>query len=244
MTSSEIQPLNFTLDSDENSDSDSSANSNTNNGSNSDPSSDSSESVESDSSYKSNYRSGYGSSDNPSSSYTSNYRSGYGSSDNPSSSYTSGNNPITNQPDTGSTDNASDGDDIIFSIEGKGKLRGGAGADEFKFNIFDEFTKKRADKIIDFSPQEGDYLTFTHCAISELSPSEPISFSTAKTKRDLKILSKQDYDFIYYEKKGYLFWDSNGTKKNWGNSNNGGLIAILKGKPELSADDITTFALL
>ena len=229
MTSSEIQPLNFTLNSDENSDSDSSANSSTNNGSNSDPSSDSSESVQSDSSYKSNYRSGYGSSDNPSSSYTSNY--------------TSGNNPITNQPDTGFTDNASDGDDIIFSIEGKGKLRGGAGADEFKFNIFDEFTKKRADKIIDFSPQEGDFLTFTHCAISELSQSEPISFSTAKTKRDLKILSKQDYDFIYYEKKGYLFWDSNGTKKNWGNSSNGGLIAILKGKPELSADDITTFAL-
>jgi len=130
------------------------------------------------------------------------------------------------------------GDNIICSIRGKGKLRGGEGADEFLFDIFDYFSKKQADKIIDFNSQEGDFLNFTHCALGSIG-NQPISFTTADSKQNLKSLSKKDYDFVYFQKKGRLFWDSNGDTKNWGNSSEGGLIAILKGSPELSAESVS-----
>ncbi len=58
----------------------------------------------------------------------------------------------------------------------------------------------------------------------------------------MKLLSKQDYDFVYFEKKARLYFDGNGTDKNWGSSNEGGLVAILKGNPELTADDFTWLA--
>jgi len=55
----------------------------------------------------------------------------------------------------------------------------------------------------------------------------------------LKQLSKQGFDFLYFEKKGRLYFDGNGAGKNWGNPNEGGLVAILQGKPDLTASDFT-----
>lgn len=55
-------------------------------------------------------------------------------------------------------------------------------------------------------------------------------------------MSKEDYDFVYFEKKGRLYFDGNGSEKNWGNSGEGGLVAILKGKPDLTAEDLTLLA--
>jgi len=69
-----------------------------------------------------------------------------------------------------------------------------------------------------------------------------INFASAKKKKELKLLSKQDYDFVYFEKKGRLYFDGNGSKKNWGSSDEGGLVAVLKGKPELTVDDFTMLA--
>ena len=57
--------------------------------------------------------------------------------------------------------------------------------------------------------------------------------------KKLRRLSKQDIDFVYYETKGRLFFNGNGSNKGWGDQDKGGLFAILKGKPELSADDFT-----
>ena len=54
--------------------------------------------------------------------------------------------------------------------------------------------------------------------------------------------SKENYDFVYFEKNGRLFFDGNGSEKKWGNSDEGGLVAILKGKPQLTAEDITLLA--
>ena len=56
----------------------------------------------------------------------------------------------------------------------------------------------------------------------------PISFTKAKNKKSLIRLSKQNLILFTMKKKGRLFWDSNGTEKRWGDSNEGGLIAILK----------------
>ena len=62
------------------------------------------------------------------------------------------------------------------------------------------------------------------------------TFAIASNKKELKQLMKSDVDVVYDEKKGKLFFNDNGTKKGWGKKKVGGLVAKLKGKPELSAD--------
>jgi hypothetical protein len=69
-----------------------------------------------------------------------------------------------------------------------------------------------------------------------------ISFASTRSKKEFKQMSNEDYDFVYFEKKGRLYFDGNGAEKNWGNRSEGGLVAILKGKPELTAEDITLLA--
>ena len=62
------------------------------------------------------------------------------------------------------------------------------------------------------------------------------------SKKGVLQFSKENYDFVYFEKKGRLFFDGNGSDKKWGNSDEGGLVAILKGMPQLTAEDITLLA--
>ena len=50
---------------------------------------------------------------------------------------------------------SSEGEVLAGGI-GKDILKGGGGADGFFFNQSDEFGKKKADKIKDFDPEEGD----------------------------------------------------------------------------------------
>ena len=149
----------------------------------------------------------------------------------------SGSDSELNDSSPGDSSDSLEADNIIFSVQGKGKLKGSTGIDEFRFDIFDEFKKKKADKIKGFKP-DYDFLTFTNRSIPQLTGDAPISFAKAKNRKRLIRLSKKNYDFIYYEKKGRLYWDSNGTDKKWGDPNEGGLIAILKGKPELNMNDI------
>ena len=62
------------------------------------------------------------------------------------------------------------------------------------------------------------------------------SFAIASSKKELKQLMKSDADVVYFESKGQLFLNENGSKKGWGKKKVGGLLAKFKGKPELSAD--------
>ena len=61
------------------------------------------------------------------------------------------------------------------------------------------------------------------------------SFAIASSKKELKALMKSDADVVYDSKKGKLFLNDNGTSKGWGAKKVGGLLAIFKDKPELSA---------
>ena len=70
---------------------------------------------------------------------------------------------------------------------------------------------------------------------------EDATFSVASTKKELKELQKSDADIVYDERKGKLFLNGNGEAKGWGSKAIGGLIAKVKGKPQLSADDVTGF---
>ena len=139
-------------------------------------------------------------------------------------------------------DNPLDDDNIIYSVRGKGELRGGAGADEFAFDSFDKFSKKGADKIIDFNSAEGDFLGFYNYKIPRVISGSQFKYAKTSNKKELKLLSKENYDFVYFEKKGQLFYDANGYEKGWGRDDEGGLIAIFKGKPELSINDIVVWS--
>ena len=98
---------------------------------------------------------------------------------------------------------------------------------------------KAADKIIGFDVTEGDTIAVSPNAFPALQGLSDISFESTKSTKELKQLSKEDYDFVYFEKKGRLFFDGNGSDKKWGNADEGGLVAILRGKPKLSIEDIT-----
>lgn len=87
-------------------------------------------------------------------------------------------------------------------------------ADAFTFDSSESFTKKSADKIIGFNASQGDTIAVSSVAFPALERSSEISFRSTKTKKELKQLSKQDYDFVYFEKKGRLYFDGNGSGKN------------------------------
>ena len=133
-------------------------------------------------------------------------------------------------------------DGIIQSVRGKGKLKGTKVADAFTFDSFESVTKQSADKIIGFNASHGDTIAVSPNAFPALTGASAISFASTRSKKEFKQMSKEDYDFVYFEKKGRLYFDGNGAEKNWGNSSEGGLVAILKGKPELIAEDITLLA--
>ena len=133
-------------------------------------------------------------------------------------------------------------DGIIESVSGKGKLKGTKVADAFTFDSFEAFTKQSADNIIGFNASQGDTIAVSSIAFPGLKGVSDISFASTRSKKEFKQMSKEDYDFVYFAKKGRLYFDGNGAEKNWGNSDEGGLVAILKGKPELTVEDITLLA--
>jgi hypothetical protein len=128
----------------------------------------------------------------------------------------------------------------VSSKEGKGKLKGlKYRISTFIFDNLDTFGKKGADKITNFNAIKGDKLLFTANALPGLQNRTDYSFGVATSKKELKKMSKECADIVYYQPKGQLFYDSNCQAKGWGSSSEGGLFAILKNKPELTTNDLT-----
>ena len=67
------------------------------------------------------------------------------------------------------------------------------------------------------------------------------TFAVASTKKELKQLKTSDADIVYDERKGKLYLNGNGAERGWGSKAIGGLIAKVKGKPQITAEDITGF---
>ena len=62
------------------------------------------------------------------------------------------------------------------------------------------------------------------------------TFVSGKNKKVVKKkLAKQSFDFLYDEKKGGLYFNENGAENGFGD---GGIIAILKGSPYLTSDNL------
>ena len=128
------------------------------------------------------------------------------------------------------------------SVSGRDRLVGTKNADQFTFDHFESFGRKTADKIIGFNASHGDTIGVSAEAFPSLQGTDEITFASASTKQELKQLKRGDYDFVYLQSHGRLFFNGNGEEKGWGAPDEGGLFAILKGQPELSVEDFTLLA--
>ena len=94
-----------------------------------------------------------------------------------------------------------------------------------------KFSKKSADKITNFNPSSDTLEIDT----DSFGIDNSATFATTKNKRKLKKLAKKDFDFLYDQKKGGLYFNENGLDKGFGD---GGIIAILKGAPNLTSGNL------
>ena len=95
-----------------------------------------------------------------------------------------------------------------------------------------KFNKKSADRITNFNPS-ADTLEIDTDSFGIDSSS---TFASGKNKKAVKKkLAKQEFDFLYDEKKGGLYFNENGSDKGF---DDGGIIAILKGAPDVTSDNL------
>ena len=109
------------------------------------------------------------------------------------------------------------GDDLIADGAGKDKLIGNEGADQFYFSGNEPYKKNKADQVVDFNTAQGDQIIvadqiffnpiITNSVLEKLgsNPAIPV----ANNKRDLRKISQEDHDFVYYKPKGELYMDTN-----------------------------------
>ena len=94
------------------------------------------------------------------------------------------------------------------------------------------FHKKSADKITNFNPST-DTLEID---ADSFGIDSSATFATGKNKKIVKKkLAKQDFNFLYDEKKAGLYFNENGADKGFGD---GGIIAIIKGAPDLTVSSL------
>ena len=95
-----------------------------------------------------------------------------------------------------------------------------------------KYKSKFIDKLTNFNPSI-DTLGFD---TDSFGIDSSATFASGKNKKTVKKkLAKQDFDFLYDEKKGGLYFNENGSNKGFGE---GGIIAILKGAPDLTSDNL------
>jgi hypothetical protein len=94
-----------------------------------------------------------------------------------------------------------------------------------------KFNNKSADKITNFNPSTDTLEIDT----DSFGIDSSATFTSGKNKKTVeKKLAKQNFDFLYDEKKGGFYFNENGSDKGFGD---GGIIAILKGAPNLTTSN-------
>jgi len=107
-----------------------------------------------------------------------------------------------------------------------------SGAESIEISKPSKFNKKSADKITSFNPSTDTLEIDT----DSFGIDSSATFASGKNKKAVKKkLANQDFDFLYDEKKGGLYFNENGADKGFGD---GGIIAILKGAPDLTSDNL------
>lgn len=120
---------------------------------------------------------------------------------------------------------------VLVSLSG---WSGGSSGAHFYLNQPRKFKKKNVDKITGFDVSDNSSIRFDADEWG-LSLEEGFTFAAGKNKKAIKKLAKKDFDFLYDEKKGGLYFNENGAGKGFGN---GGIIAILKGAPDLTSGNL------
>ena len=124
-------------------------------------------------------------------------------------------------------------DNILIASQGIQILRGKSGADLF---AIEEYRPGQKDKIRDFNSGEGDKVGL---ASKDLLSGDEINFAIANNRRHLRKLFKKDSNLIYWESKGRLYLDRNGSAQSAGLE--GGLIAQFNGAPLVTQTDFLVF---
>ena len=118
----------------------------------------------------------------------------------------------------------------LDSVTGIGSEVSGA-MNEIHIKAPKKYKNKYANKIRNFNPSADTLEIDSNNFKIDDSP----TFASGKNKKAIKKLAKKDFDFLYDEKKGGLYFNENGSDKGFGE---GGIIAILKGAPELTSGNI------
>ena len=128
----------------------------------------------------------------------------------------------------------------VYAGAKRKKLRSGESGTDFIFNHPEALTKRNADHIIGFSANKEDRILLNTTTYPALPKKGELSFESARSKKESKQLAMENIDLIYFEPKGQLFLNANGAKRGFGNKQEGGLLAVLKGGPSLTAANIET----
>ena len=122
-------------------------------------------------------------------------------------------------------------DDLIAAGRGRDRLSGEGGADSFLFDRAGHCGRRQADVISDFDAEEGDRIL-----IDAGSFAGDGSVSVAANRREFRQLRNgSEADFLYFQPRGGLYYNADGDDRGFGD---GGLMAALKGSPELGAEQI------
>ena len=114
----------------------------------------------------------------------------------------------------------------------EGKFDGSSLDKNTKIKRPEKFKAKSVDKITNFNPSTDTLEIDT----DSFGIDSSATFASGKNKKVVKKkLAKQDFDFLYDEKKGGLYFNENGADKGFGG---GGIIAILKGAPDLASNHL------
>ena len=121
---------------------------------------------------------------------------------------------------------------IIAILKGAPKLT--VGNFEFKGDAIyapKRFKRKSADRITKFNIS-SDTLEID---ADSFGIDSSATFAAGKNIKAVRKLAKKDFDFLYDQKKGGLYFNENGSDKGFGD---GGIIAILKGAPDLTSGNL------
>ena len=94
-----------------------------------------------------------------------------------------------------------------------------------------KYNNKSADKITNFHPSSEKIAI----KVKGFGIKDSPSFKPAKNRKEVKKLAKKDIDFLYDQKKGGLYFNENGAEGGFGD---GGIVAILKGAPEIASEHL------
>ena len=103
-----------------------------------------------------------------------------------------------------------------------------------KKNVKKNAAKKSSAKIKSFNV-DSDILKIDTASFGIDDVINPATAAQGKNKKEIRKLASQEFDFLYDQKKGGIYFNENGADKGFGK---GGIIAILKGAPNLIADNV------